>query len=349
MKKFFWLVLIVTVFDCGKNKNPINSRSSEVPEVDDSRIVFGQGIDGIKIGDDDNTVVAKLGQPTRIFKGDFTGIVYCYEHDTSAFTYVGISDDPALGLGVIGVTVEVRYRGKSKDGIGIGSERDFVIGKIGKPDATFAKNLLQDSYFYDRNTFAVIYENHRVLAISMATANCSAYENSFCRPFDVDDDSRIIPGQSIESVRIGEDASTVIRKLGQPTQTFPGDFDGYIYAYEEGDFDLTLVTISNDRALGLGVIGVLVMDPYNGTTKDDIGVGLERDFVPSKIGPPDRVDGTSDIYYYQRNDFYIDYRNQKIFAMAMISRPVRKSMFKNYYQKIFSIAVIRAHGHEIKN
>ena len=322
MKILFWLILVTAIFDCGKNKNPVNSTSPEIPEVDDSRIVFGQSIDGIKIGDNDSTVIAKLGQPTRIFKGDFTGFIYCYEEDTSAFTYVGISDDLALGQGVIGVTVEVRYQGKSKDGIGIGSERDFVIDKIGQPDAAFGKNLLQDSYFYDKNTFAMIYENQRALAISMATPNCSADENSFCRPFDVDDNARIIPGQSIEGIRIGEDSLTVIKKLGPPTYYMPADLNGYRFVYTEGNLKYTEVAISRDRSTGLGVIGVHAEMPYNGTTKEGISLASERDFVVSKIGQPDTTEAISyDIYYYQRNDFLFVYEDQRVLRITMSNPP----------------------------
>ena len=154
--------IFLAIYAC---KN-IPTQSNE--NTDTSRIVFGKSIEGVFIGDDSLTVIKKLGQPTYIQDGDFNGYIFNYTEGKLNFTYLFVSNDPALGLGVIGITVEGSYQGKSKDSIGIGSERNFVQSKIGMPDTTEGEYpLIEDIYNYEKNSFGINYENYRILRISM--------------------------------------------------------------------------------------------------------------------------------------------------------------------------------------
>lgn len=145
----------------------IACEDSGLPLEPDLTIVFSESIARVRIGDKRADVVEKLGQPNRIVDGDFEGVIYYYTEGKQAFTFVGISDDPGLGLGVIGMSIEVPYQGRSKDSIGIGSERNFVISKLGVPDTTVGEPPAHDTYFYEKNTFEIAYENQHVLRISM--------------------------------------------------------------------------------------------------------------------------------------------------------------------------------------
>jgi hypothetical protein len=141
-----------------------------IENTDTSKIIFGKSIEGVFIGDDSLTVIQKLGQPTAIQDGDFNGYIFHYTEGKPklANIYVFVSKDPNLGLGVIVITIESPYQGKSKDSIGIGSERNFVISKIGLPDTTQGEfPSIDDIYNYERNSFGINYANYLIHRISM--------------------------------------------------------------------------------------------------------------------------------------------------------------------------------------
>jgi hypothetical protein len=134
----------------------------------DPRIVVGESIARLRIGDTRCDVVRKVGEPTRILDGDMNGEIYVYENAPLSYTLVFISDDPSLGLGVNGVQIAGDFGGLTHDGIGIKSERSFVVERLGMPDTTDGgPPLLYDSYFFTANTFVFAYENQRILRISM--------------------------------------------------------------------------------------------------------------------------------------------------------------------------------------
>lgn len=55
-----------------------------------------------------------------------------------------------------------------------------------------------------------------------------------CGLVDGGNDARIVLGDNIDDVRIGDDTMAVIRKLGRPDHIAIGDFDGVIYQYTTG-------------------------------------------------------------------------------------------------------------------
>jgi hypothetical protein len=156
------LIVATTFFlNCTNAESPIES------EPESPRIILGESIEGVSIGDDSLSVIARLGRPTTILEGDFNGHIFVYDKGKHALTYVSISREPALGFGVISVRVEPPYQGITKDGIGIGSEHNFVISKIGQPDKISEGASIVDKYFYQKNNFGFVYYNERVHSIIM--------------------------------------------------------------------------------------------------------------------------------------------------------------------------------------
>jgi hypothetical protein len=155
------MVIAIFSLNCTNAKSPMES------ELEPPTIILGESISGVSIGDDSLSVIAKLGRPTSIAVGDFRGYILAYEKGEYALTYVIISNDPALGLGVRSIIVESPYKGVTEDGIGIGSELSFVISKIGKPNKTSEETPILDTYYYQKNNFCFSYDNGRVFKIIM--------------------------------------------------------------------------------------------------------------------------------------------------------------------------------------
>lgn len=134
-------------------------------------------------------------------------------------------------------------------------------------------------------------------------------------------DATIVIGESIARVRIGDTRCDVIRKVGQPTRMLDGDMRGEIYVYENAPLKYTLVFISDDSSLGLGVIEVRIAGDYRGVTHDGIGIQSERSFAIERLGMPDTTEGTPpliyDSYKFTRNRFLLAYENQRILRISM--------------------------------
>jgi len=140
------------------------------PEPLVARIVFGEHIEGVRIGDDSATVVRKLGMPTVIGGDDFAGGIFYYAENTKYnLMFVGVSKDTALGLGVIFVWAEPPYRGTTKDGVGIGTPREIAIESLGRPDTTTSApgGGIVDGYHYEKNAFGIEYRDNKIYWISM--------------------------------------------------------------------------------------------------------------------------------------------------------------------------------------
>jgi hypothetical protein len=149
--------------------------------------------------------------------------------------------------------------------------------------------------------------------------------------FSTDQDDpppRIVWGEHIEGVRIGDDSATVVRKLGRPTVIRGDDFEGGIFIYaEDTKYNLMWVAISKDAALGLGVIYLHVYEPYNGTTKDGVGIRTSRREALRFLRSPDTTyspfnDVLIDGYFSQTNAFWIEYRNEIAHLISM-TQPLR--------------------------
>jgi hypothetical protein len=121
----------------------------------------------------------------------------------------------------------------------------------------------------------------------------------------------------------GDTRCDVIRKIGQLIDILPGDMRGEIYVYANAPLKYTLVTISDDRFFGLGVIGVEIAGAYGGVTHDGIGIKSERSVVIDRLGMPDTTTGQppiDDHYSFPTCSFLFTYENQRVFRITMGTR-----------------------------
>lgn len=164
MKTTTYYLLCITLITC-----VLSSCNDFLLDSDNNyRIVFGNNIERVKIHDDSSTVIRKLGRPTSIGIGDFRGYIFDYEEDDLNFTHLIIMEDPLLAYGVISMSVEAPYSGKSKEGIGIGSDRDYVLNKLGTPYMTQSDSSnIKDTYKFEFNYFSIDYTNKKANRISM--------------------------------------------------------------------------------------------------------------------------------------------------------------------------------------
>lgn len=144
-------------------------------------------------------------------------------------------------------------------------------------------------------------------------------------PTETQEDPRIVWGQSIAGIKLGDDSLTVIKKLGKPTYSQEADIDGSLLIYGEGskyNYMEILVVKSGAPHLGVNVIGVY--SPYNGKTKDGIGIGVTRNKSLEILGQPNRseteqggVGNIIDIYLFDRTGFSLEYRSGVVYRVSM--------------------------------
>lgn len=142
------------------------------------------------------------------------------------------------------------------------------------------------------------------------------------------DSSRIVWGEHIEGVHIGDDSATVVQKLGPPSYMIGGDFSGWTFYYaEDTDYHRMTIKISQDSALHPGVFSLILWPPYDGTAKQRVGLGMERKEVLKHLSKPDstqlRANGTIyDSYYYEKNTFFARYDKDKGMNMMGMGIPL---------------------------
>lgn len=123
--------------------------------------------------------------------------------------------------------------------------------------------------------------------------------------FDVEK-ARIILGESIEGIKMGDDSLDVVNKLGMPDWIDYGDFDGYIFVYKLNREQVSLlVSIFKNHPLnpsGTIVLFIEVTESYTGKTKEGAGMNLLKSEIRNLIGDPtasfEDSNGTDDYYYF---------------------------------------------------
>ena len=139
-----------------------------------------------------------------------------------------------------------------------------------------------------------------------------------------DEEAEIVFGEHIEGIEIGDDSSEVARKLGPPPSQAYGDFDGWIFVYDEGRLERTEITIWRQTTPSPGVSEVSVYAPYEGKTKEGVGIGTPRNSALEKLGPPDASRETDeeirDAYVFEGRRFVVAYRGGAVYAIHMQRR-----------------------------
>jgi hypothetical protein len=132
---------------------------------------------------------------------------------------------------------------------------------------------------------------------------------------------RIIISESIDGVKIGDNTSTVILKLGPPTAISYPDFPGEIYEYSDGMHATMYVAIYAASETPSGVFSISVISPFNGKTSEGVGLGMDRNSVLAKIGNPTESpptdNGQLDRYIFEKVHFELFYENGVVSSLNL--------------------------------
>ncbi len=151
---------ILLIAGCGVN---------DLNEQGKFRIVIGESIDFVKVGDGGNVVISKLGQPDEIAMGDFAGYMYIYKKGFHSGITVTINSEQ--GEKVSAISIYAPYSGRTKEGLGIGSKHDDVIKILGEPAQSIelaSIGNIMDYYYIGDNKFSVSYSDNIVESIVLS-------------------------------------------------------------------------------------------------------------------------------------------------------------------------------------
>jgi hypothetical protein len=149
----------------------------EVIEGGPGIIVPGKSVEGIKLGDSKETVVTILGKPTLVGWADGyyrSWRAYTYEEGSPVnpimelyFNFIDNGDSygpvDLIGIGSA-------YKGKTKEGIGVGSLLEKVHQAYGLPKYSIyspQSNMIYDTYCINKHMFQIHYTDSLVDACSI--------------------------------------------------------------------------------------------------------------------------------------------------------------------------------------
>jgi len=137
--------------------------------------------------------------------------------------------------------------------------------------------------------------------------------------------ARIVVGESIEGLRIGDNSERVIRLFGEPDATLFGDGNFAEFVYGDRGMAVLVAAGALDSESERKVARVEVEAPYDGTTIDGVGIGSSRSSVRSLLGQPSETGMyagfTTEIYPDGETFFWFYYDDETLAKVAM----------KNYY------------------
>ena len=138
---------------------------------------------------------------------------------------------------------------------------------------------------------------------------------------------------TIEGIKTGDDTTAVIKLLGKPDGIGMGDFDGYIYEYENKNYPgIYILTVTffnktlNQHPGEYRVGGVSVLNSYSGKSKEGIGLGSSKTDVVKIFGNPQAVYEYGELYLFTRTDkknnyvFFTYDGNLKVKSIGMDTR-----------------------------
>ncbi len=136
-------------------------------------ILPGKGIEGIVLGDASQAVDAKLGEPT--FKGWTDGLYrgwrsYVYMEGEHAGLSIEFIDNIDSYGPVDLIGVEAPYKGRTKEGLGIGSPLQSVHATYGLPRHTLVnpqQHWIADFYCFRGKKFEIHYTDSLITTMSI--------------------------------------------------------------------------------------------------------------------------------------------------------------------------------------
>ncbi len=152
-----------------------NCQDAGVDPEGPGKLYLGVSAEGIRLGDTRETVQAKLGRPYSV--GDIIGAYRGWSHYTYAdsgkvrLTFAFI--DNGNGYGPLdGIICGPAYRGKTSEGIGIGSSIQSLHTAYGLPDTTLRQsfwpaNSLVEFYCMHGHKVEIHYQDSRVISFWM--------------------------------------------------------------------------------------------------------------------------------------------------------------------------------------
>ena len=130
-------------------------------------IVLGEAFNGISIGDDEGTVRSTLRVPDLTVEGnDGSSRHYFYSDGSVDTLQISLIEASDVGFsGVSSISVTQGYRGRTVEGIKIGSTQTVVRRVLGMPTDMLAE---WDYYSYpERTVVSFEYQDDQVVRISM--------------------------------------------------------------------------------------------------------------------------------------------------------------------------------------
>lgn len=116
-------------------------------------IVWGESIEGVRIGDDSLTVIQKLGEPTWISIETPESRFFVYQDDRSNQKEILL----LIGYGVFSYQIVGASRLMTSEGIGVGTPREELLRKFGKPAYSENGDMISDSYHFGHLFFWIQY------------------------------------------------------------------------------------------------------------------------------------------------------------------------------------------------
>lgn len=144
--------------------------------ADNSRIIPGVSFEGVALGDYEEIVIDKIGEPDNIGHGGGSSKMYkIYNYDSGEYSGLHIlfvvidpynapyPEEAESGPADL-LSVYPPYSGTTKDGIGIGTDMEFVIQTWGEAEVTVspAEGYAYHTYYFSNNKVYIGYENNLI-------------------------------------------------------------------------------------------------------------------------------------------------------------------------------------------
>ena len=174
----FLICMVLLLSTCKQTTQPEEKDETGLVVPGAGIIVPGISVEGIKLGDTKDTVEAKLGKPTSVGWADGLSRgwrLYCYSEGDSRdpndvkleFYFIDNGDDYGP---VDDISIGPKYKGKTKEGIGIGTALEQVHQAYGLPAESFlSERNIVEKYCLNGRKLEIHYNNKDSLITVMST------------------------------------------------------------------------------------------------------------------------------------------------------------------------------------